>query len=640
MNAFWEWLDDRTGIREVVGSALYERVPGGARWRYVTGSMLVLAFVTQVVTGLVLWAAYSPGTQNAWESVYFIQFEMTGGWFLRGLHHSMAQAMVVLLPVHLLQVIIDRAYVAPREFNYWFGLILMLIVLALGLTGYLLPWDQKGFWATKVATTLMGLAPGGEYLQKVVVGGSDYGQHTLTRFFALHAGVLPGLLVLFLVVHLALFRRHGITAYRPNEGEDQFFWPHQVLKDSVAFLVLLVVICVSVYQESGAELGAPADATESYNAARPEWYFLFLFQLLKKFKSEFVGAIVVPGVLFAFLFLMPLWGRARVGHFVNVVVILLLILGAGYLTCEAMYEDRYAEWFDQPTAESPAETQQLFTDSMGYLHAVEDGEREAHRAQELAAFYGIPRAGMLSLIREDPETIGPRIFRRACASCHSYDGGEDSQDVRIETGDLGDGEGAPNLYGIGSRAWLTGILDPEKVVSNDYFGNCAQGQKDEDGAYPGGGMVEYVQDNLAELDNATKRMLSDLVAAVSAQAKLVRQRQQDQEALADGSIERGTQAVVETFACTDCHKFGEEGDLGMAPDLTGWGSEDWLIGMIRNPEHERFYEVSNDRMPAFGQHEDESKNQLSDAEIRLLARWLRQDDKHLAPGLPVSEPAE
>ena len=112
------WLDSRTGYRSIVKSALYERVPGGARWRYVWGSTLVFAFMTQVVTGLVLWASYSASAQTAWESVYFIQYEMTGGWLLRGIHHFMAQAMIVLLALHVMQVVIDGAYRAPRKLTF------------------------------------------------------------------------------------------------------------------------------------------------------------------------------------------------------------------------------------------------------------------------------------------------------------------------------------------------------------------------------------------------------------------------------------------------------------------------------------------------------------------------------------------
>ena len=348
MKTLWSWLDDRTGMARILHDALYERIPGGARWRYVWGSTLVFAFMTQVVTGIILWMAYSPSSQTAWESVYYIQHEMRGGWLLRGVHHFMAHAMVVLLALHLLQVVIDGAYRAPREINFWLGLILMKIVLGLGLTGYLLPWDQKGYWATNVATNLMTLVPVvGEDLQRVVVGGPSYGHHTLTRFFALHAGVLPGLLVFFLVLHVALFRRHGIKTAN-DEGPDVYFWPDQILRDAVACLAVLAIVLLLAIRwdiggvlsgsvnpaELGAELYAPAEPSESYAAARPEWYFLFLFEMLKPeyFKSEFVGAIAVPGAVAGFLFLMPLIGHWNLGHRFNVLFICTLLAAATFLT--------------------------------------------------------------------------------------------------------------------------------------------------------------------------------------------------------------------------------------------------------------------------------------------------------------------
>ena len=141
---------------------------------------------------------------------------------------------------------------------------------------------------------------GGE-VQKLAVGGSDYGQHTLTRFFALHAGLLPAAMIGFLALHVAMFRKHGITAHPSPNRPDEYFWPNQVFKDAFACLILLLIVLLATVHfdvvgaltgslpdaHKGAELGAPADPVEEYSAARPEWYFLFLFQLLKKFKSEF-----------------------------------------------------------------------------------------------------------------------------------------------------------------------------------------------------------------------------------------------------------------------------------------------------------------------------------------------------------------
>ncbi|MBU6399090.1 MAG: cytochrome bc complex cytochrome b subunit, partial [Verrucomicrobia bacterium] len=406
MKSWLAWLDQRTGCRRLLHAALYESVPGGARWRYVWGSTLVFAFAVQVVTGLFLWLAYSPSAQTAWESVFYIQYQMQGGWLLRGLHHYTAQIMIVLLVCHLVQVVIDGAYQAPREINFWTGLVLLVLVLVLSLTGYLLPWDQKGFWATRVATNIAAITPlVGPALQRLIVGGPDYGHLTLTRFFALHAGIIPATLTALIVAHLYLFRRHGLTASQPRRRPDDLFWPDQVLRDAIACLAVMVaVLFLSLYPRLvragaplGADLGAPADPSEPFSAARPEWYFLFLFQLLKYFpgRTEILGAMVLPGLAFAALVAMPLLGRHRFGHRFNVTVLALLLLGAGWLTYRAIDQDRH---------------------DPDYQRAVRDAEAEAERVVVLARSpRGIPPAGAVTLLREDALTRGPKLFARNCA---------------------------------------------------------------------------------------------------------------------------------------------------------------------------------------------------------------------------------
>src|SRR5262249_43169027 len=221
---------------------LLEHIPGGAKWRYVWGSALAFVFMIQLVTGVLLMWSYSPGDSTAWSSVYFIQYEMDFGWLIRGLHHFGSQTMVVLLGVHMLQVVIAGAQLPPREFNWWLGLALMGVVLGLSLTGYLLPWDQKGFFATRVATNIAGSMPVlGEAVQTVVVGGKEYGNATVTRFFALHVGILPLLLIALLVAHLVLFRRHGVTHPRNATGEG-WFWPDQAFRDMIVCLAIFGVM--------------------------------------------------------------------------------------------------------------------------------------------------------------------------------------------------------------------------------------------------------------------------------------------------------------------------------------------------------------------------------------------------------------
>ena len=588
MRALLDWLDHRTGYRGLLKGALYEHIPGGARWRYVWGSTLTFAMFVQLVTGIVLWAAYSANAQGAWESVYYIQNQMVGGWLLRGIHHYMAQATIVLLVLHLMQVMIDGAYRAPREVNFWFGLLLLQLVLGLSLTGYLLPWDQKGYWATKVATSIASMTPVvGPALQQLLVGGSEYGHHTLTRFFALHAGVLPAGVALLIVGHVYLFRRHGVTV--PEEHAEKpagVFWPDQVLKDGVASLVVMATVLGLVLWSGGAHLGAPADPTEPFSAARPEWYFLFLFQWLKYFPAgwEVVGAQVIPGLVFGLVAAMPIIGRWRLGHRFNLGVGAALLAGIVMLTWIARVEDGGDPDFVAAKAEADA---------------------AAHRAAELAASpAGIPAAGGLAMLRADPLSQGPRIFAANCASCHRFEGHDGLGTVPE------DEPSASDLAGFGSRAWLEGLLDPEQVDSPSYFGGTEHVR---------GRMVRFVTRGLTRLTPEEREDLRKVVYAVSAEAGLPYQSEVESREAA--LIEEGRELIAsDAIDCVRCHTFGAfEGDDDV-PHLTGWGSRAWMLGMLHDPSHPDYYGENNDRMPSFGVEET-----LTPREMGLVVDWLRRD---------------
>ena len=587
MNAPLDWLDKRTGWKKLLHEALFENVPGGARWRYVWGSALLFCFVIQIITGVFLWMAYSASSQTAWESVFYIQHQMRGGWFLRGLHHYAAQAMTVLLALHLMQVVIDGAYKAPREINFWTGIVLFLMVLALSLTGYLLPWDQKGYWATKVATSIAAITPLiGPALQKTIVGGADYGHHTLTRFFALHAGVIPGAILAFIGFHLYLFRRHGVTAKEPKRKPDAAFWPDQVLKDVVACFAVLLVVLFLVVRYHGAELGAPANPSEQYSAARPEWYFLFLFQFLKYFPggTEIWGAMVVPTFLLLVVAAMPFVGRWRLGHYFNLGLLWAILAGAGLLTWLAIEEDR-----GKPE----------------YLAAVKAADREAERVVILAeSATGIPPEGAGTLLLEDPLTQGPKIFARNCSSCHRYDG-HDGLGVTPK-----DPPSASDLKGIGSRQWFAGLLDPQRVDSPHYFGGTK---------FKEGKMVKFVKKDIAGFSTEQRAQLQKIVAALSAGAGLKSQRSLDQSDAAPVAEGR-TLIRSESMRCTECHQFEKPDEDATAPDLTGYGARGWLVEFISNPAHARFYGGRNDRMPLFGQDKI-----LDEHAIGLVVDWLRGD---------------
>jgi ubiquinol-cytochrome c reductase cytochrome b subunit len=510
---------------------------------------------------------------------------MWGGWLLRGLHHYTAQAMNVLLVLHLMQVVIDGAYKAPREVNFWFGLVLLFLVMALSLTGYLLPWDQKGYWATKVATSIAAITPLiGPEIQKLIVGGAQYGHHTLTRFFALHAGVLPGLIIVLLTAHIYLFRRHGLTAKEPKRKPDEAFWPDQVLKDTVACLAVLAAVLFLCFRTHGAELTAPADPSDDYAAARPEWYFLFLYQLLKYFegRSEIIGAMILPGLTALLVFLMPFFGRWKLGHRFNLGLLGSLLVAVVLLTYLAMDADR----------KKPE-----------YVAAVKQAERDAERVIVLAqAPGGIPSSGAVTLLRNDPYTQGPKLFAKNCASCHRFDGHDGLGLVSTNA------PAASDLKGFATREWLTGLFDPGKISTAHYFGATKLGD---------GKMSKFVKKDVAKFTPEQNAQLRKVIMAVSAEAQLPAQSRDDSRDAA--AIEEGRKLVTsDDMRCIECHQFRKTGEDPTGPDLTGYGSRDWLIAIIGNPKHERFYGKRNDRMPAFGQ------DKILDAQsIGLIADWLR-----------------
>lgn len=603
---FFDWLDDRIGYRKLLRAALYEHVPGGARWRYVWGSTLTFAIVVQFITGVILWMYYSASAQTAWESVYYINEVVPGGWILRGIHHYMAQLMVPLLILHLMQVIIDGAYKAPREFNYWFGLGLLVLTLAISLTGYLLPWDQKGYWSTKVVTNLVSNVPVvGEGLQRVAVGDAEYGSHTLTRFFALHAGILPGALVLLIIIHIALFRKHGLTPAKPIRKPDAMFWPDQVLRDAIACIAVMGAVLGLVFYFRGADLGAPANPAENFDAARPDWYFMFLFQFLKypafQGSNSFLGipgltwgSIIIPGLVFLFLMLIPLigrWqiGRFRAGHWLNVIAIFLGLSVFAALTKIAFTHDM----------ESP-----VYQNAMARMK--EDSARVKQLAKERG---GIPVEGALALVKNDAPFQAPRIFAKSCAKCHRYNGHDG-------LGGAGDGlpATAPDLAGFGSRKWLTEFMDPTWIETHKYFGGTAfvnpkAGEKKSK-------MVRFILDDVAGYGDEEKKQLEKIIAAISAEARLPAQKEMDAK---DATmIAEGKKLLADVaLDCTDCHAFHEiQGGTG--PDFTGYGSAEWLTEFIKNPAHDRFYGKKNDRMPAYGDEKELSKEQLE-----MLVRWLR-----------------
>ncbi len=213
-----QWLDERTSWRKVWEAIFLRKIPK-VNWFYTLGSASLFVAVNQAITGILLTIYYVPTPDHAYDSVQYITTQVPLGWLIRGLHHWGASAMIVLVVLHMLRVILFGAYKYPREVTWFTGVILLLVVIGFGFTGYLLPWDQKAYWATTVGTRIAGTPPLiGDYLLRIIRGGSEISAVTLVRFFGTHVWVLPSLLLLLIGIHLYLVIRNGISAM-PKRGE-------------------------------------------------------------------------------------------------------------------------------------------------------------------------------------------------------------------------------------------------------------------------------------------------------------------------------------------------------------------------------------------------------------------------------------
>ena len=579
-NQLADWLDSRTGYRALMHEALEEPIPGGARWKYVFGSALTSTFMIQLVTGLLLMLSYSPSSSTAWGSVFFISYKMDMGWFIRGIHHFGSTAMVILLALAPDPGAGGRRLPRPREVNWWFGMALLFITLGFSLTGYLLPWDQKGYWATKVATNIAGGAPVlGPFLQKLVVGGTEYGNQTLTRFYGLHVGVLPTLLVLCMAAHIALFRKHGITAPRKAQGMGKF-WPEQVFMDTVASVAVLGVLVFLVVAEGGANLDAPADPSSANYPARPEWYFLSLFQMLKYFPGEYevVGSIAIPTAILVVLLLLPLLDRvmpSRLAHFLACAFVFALVGGAGYLTVEAWREDGANQKFLADRAEA----------DVARKRAIELAKDEK---------VGIPPDGAAYVLLRDPLYHGRAVLGRKCLGCHVYDG-------------KGDGEqSAADLKDFGSRGWIRGLL--ENPQASAYFGKVPQCD----------GMAEWKKNT-----KLTPKQLDDVADFVATFARIA-PGTTPQEWLEDPKVAEHPGLEPYQADCAKCHitagaERGRGGDARCAESLR------LGIAAVDRPDDPQAgrpdlygYLDKKHQMPSFA-------DQLTGNDTETLIRYLRND---------------
>jgi len=320
--AVWRWLDRRVGLADLEYLAHKKRVPLHRHtiWYYF-GGMTLFLFAIQIATGILLLFYYRPSAEEAYESIQFLMAEVEFGWLIRSIHAWAANLMIFTLFVHMFSVLLLGVYRPPREITWFSGVALMGLAMGFGFTGYLLPWNELAYFATKVGTEITGAVPGvGSFLRRLLRGGDEVTGATLTRFYGIHVAVLPALTATLVSLHLFLVQKHGMSV--PPDVErggapprTMPFVPNFLLRDMVGWLAALAGLA-ALAAFFPAELGRKADPFVSAPIGiKPEWYFMFMFQTLKYLPARILGidgevvGVLGFGLGGLFLLLIPLLDR-------------------------------------------------------------------------------------------------------------------------------------------------------------------------------------------------------------------------------------------------------------------------------------------------------------------------------------------
>ena len=334
-NKFYSWLDERVQLQNLIQfmGKKYVPVHSHSIWYYFGGVSLFL-FIIQVVTGILLLLYYKSGEEFAFESIQYIMSKVNFGWLIRSIHSWTANLFILTAMIHMFSVFFEKAYRKPREMTWITGMLMFFLALGFGFSGYLLPWNELAFFATKVGTDIAGVIPFiGKPLMIFLRGGEEVNGATLSRFFGFHVAVLPGIFTVLLGIHLILVQRQGMSEPIGLEANSKSglktmpFFPNFLLRDLLFWLVVLNLLAILAVFFPW-ELGKKADPFASAPAGiKPEWYFLFMFQTLKYIPAKL---LVIDGEIFGILLfsfagllwmLVPFWdkrsNRGEQNRFIN-----------------------------------------------------------------------------------------------------------------------------------------------------------------------------------------------------------------------------------------------------------------------------------------------------------------------------------
>ncbi len=344
MQSLRTWLDDRIDLEGLMAFARHKTVPSHRHsvWYYFGGVTLFL-FIIQVVSGILLLFYYRPGEDTAFESIRFLMTKVQFGWLMRSIHSWSANLMVLAAAIHMFSVYLTKAYRRPREITWITGVLLFFMSLAFGFSGYLLPWNELAYFATKVGTDIAGSVPliGGPIME-LLRGGEQVSGATLSRFFGFHVALFPAIFTVLLAIHLIMVQKQGMSTPIGHENEEEQrtipFFPNFFLRDVLLWLIVLNILAILAVFFPW-ELGEKADAFAAAPAGiLPEWYFLFMFQVLKLlpshvlfFEGEVFGVLMFGTAMTLWIFI-PFFDRksqrgqeGRLFSFIGIGVIMFIL---------------------------------------------------------------------------------------------------------------------------------------------------------------------------------------------------------------------------------------------------------------------------------------------------------------------------
>ncbi len=612
MESLYEWIDKRTGVKKISRILLDEPIRGGARLAYVFGSVLVFLFLLQAATGIFLTMYYVPSADHAHASVAYIEKVVTMGSIVRGLHYYGASAMIITLVAHLAQTYIFGAYKQRRELLWLVGVIMMLVVLGFAFTGYLLPWDQDAYFGTKVGTSVAGEAPVvGELTQRALLGGHDITTVTLSRFFVIHIFLLPLFLLLLVVIHLYFFRRAGAAGpyHHKDDEKVETFYPGQLFKDIVIIFVVFIGLLILAALVP-ARLGPQADPTSDF-LARPPWYFLPLFQLLRYFPGQLalIPTVALPTALFGLLVLLPFIDKRQerrpLRRPMAVGLLALALGGSSVLMALSKYQDTTDPEFSAK------------------LQAQEEEAVAFHNAPFFQQEIGRSVPANPPVVK-NPPVVGLRvekIYAANCANCHGPDA-------------MG-GPMAPALVKLAKNRRLTkpflvdylaGHKREAAPSSMPKFEQLAEADREaiaewilklDEPLQLSGSAPSKVAETLAVSHRQKAQSQEPSAASVAvAQTQKTLPQKQSAEQEAGKTVARATVAPPQAYAnnCAFCH--GDRGEGNIGPSLRGVTgkpnrSVEDIIGILTNA---RQYGLK-DPMPA-------TFHGLTAEDRKQIAEWL------------------